>query len=120
MSYFTNDDRLRLVEYLLIPTDRIAAMDNKLDYFYKVHGDSGVLRIQNLLTKMDDLEDQIETTAVDGNSQLKKASTLEWFGPGEGRFSRLDRQRGVTVAKLIAMLDLGSVLMPRINYVGRS
>lgn len=121
MPYFTNADTLRLVEHLALTPSQKIALENRQVVYYNAYGDAGVVRIQTILDQFDEIEESIAATAIDGNSQLKKASSLEWFGAGEGRFTRLDNRRGQLVAKLIAMLDLGAFVGGGgITYVGRS
>lgn len=120
MSYFTPEDTIKLVEYLSLSPSQKIILVNRQNVFYNIHGDAGVARIREILGKLDEIEELNDASALDGNSQLKKASTLEWFSPGEGRFTRVDERRNYQINKLIHMLDLVDVYRSNNSYGGRS
>lgn len=106
MAYFTANDEIRTLEYLGLAPNNLVALRNGQKAAYNTFGDAIVIRVQAILTQLDELDSIEATYAKDASSSLIRADVLEW--DPNGRFINLYRKRNDLISKLSQIFNLAN------------
>jgi hypothetical protein len=112
MASFSNSDKLSILEHLGYSTSNRVYLENQLNIAYLNFGDEIVLKVQEILEKLEEASELEETYANDANSALIKADVLEW--DPNGRQGNLSKRKNSLLKKLSDLLGMPS----KVGYQG--